>query len=80
LFFETVYLKIFALLRTHRRSANRDNNMDISGLFTWEEGLPRPQWDLIANFVESHYESDALHDAWTEAARQWLMKLTGAFE
>lgn len=33
--------------------------LDISGLLTWEEGLPSPQWDLIDTWVESRHEPDS---------------------
>ena len=49
--------------------------LDISGSLTWEEGLPRPQWDLIETWVASRCEPDSRQDAWVSAARQWLAEL-----
>jgi hypothetical protein len=49
--------------------------LDISDSFTWEEGLPRPQWDLLSTWVKECVEPDARHIAWTDIARQWLDKL-----
>ena len=52
--------------------------LDISGLSTWDEGLPRPQWDLIGTWVESRHEPDARHEAWVGVERQWLTELGAA--
>jgi hypothetical protein len=49
--------------------------LDISDSFTWEEGLPRPQWDLLSTWVKECVEADGRHQAWTDIARQWLDKL-----
>src|SRR5262249_18337812 len=50
-------------------------DIDISDSFTWEEGLPRPQWDLLSTWVESRVEPAEHAAAWTHIARQWLEKL-----
>jgi len=51
------------------------SELDISGLLTREEGLPRPQWDLIGPWIEAHCAPDARRDAWTAVERQWLAEL-----
>jgi hypothetical protein len=52
-----------------------NDNVDISGLLTWDEGLPRPQWDLVTAWVENCVPLHGRHDAWTTIGRQWLEKL-----
>src|SRR5262245_59972348 len=52
--------------------------LDISDSFTWEEGLPRPQWDLLANWVKTRVDPYDQPAAWTDIARQWLEKLRPA--
>src|SRR5262249_5828808 len=49
--------------------------LDITDALTWEEGLPRPQWDLIDSWVQSRNDPDDQHDAWVLATRQWLTHL-----
>lgn len=39
------------------------------------ESLPRPDWDVIASWVESHGEPDSLDETWTQIARDWLARL-----
>ena len=51
------------------------DGLDISGALTWEDGLPRPRWDLIRTWVESRREPPARRDAWAAVARQWLAEL-----
>jgi hypothetical protein len=53
----------------------RSEELDISSSLTWEEGLPRPQWDLINTWVESRCEPDSRQDAWDSVVRQWLAQL-----
>jgi hypothetical protein len=50
-------------------------HLDISDAFTWEEDLPRPQWDLIRTWVQTHVQPKDQADAWTDIAHQWLAKL-----
>lgn len=50
----------------------------IDDCLTWDEDLPRPQWDLIASFVDRMPES-AQDDAWDDILRQWLDRLAEAF-
>jgi len=52
--------------------------LDISDALTWEEGLPRPQWDLIETWVQSRADPDQHRDARIEAVRQWLSHLAQA--
>ena len=56
-----------------------DNELDISGSLDWEEGLPRPQWELIQTWVDSRCAPEAQYSAWVTIARQWLTELGGAF-
>jgi hypothetical protein len=49
--------------------------LDISDSFIWEEGLPRPQWDLLTAWVEARVAPDDRAAAWTDISRQWLEKL-----
>ncbi len=51
------------------------NDLDISGSLVWEDGLPRPRWDLIETWVESRCEPSARREAWTAVERQWLAEL-----
>jgi hypothetical protein len=37
--------------------------------------LPRPQWDLIEQWVESCCDPDDRYDTWTATVRQWLAEL-----
>src|SRR5262245_13377424 len=50
------------------------DELDISDSLTWEEGLPRPNWDTIQSWVESRPD-DEPEQAWTVAVRQWLSHL-----
>ena len=52
--------------------------LDLSGSLHWDEGLPRPQWDVISAWVLEHAPEQRL-DAWTTAARSWLTHLADAF-
>jgi hypothetical protein len=54
------------------------DEIDLSELLTWEEGLPRPQWDLINAWVESRGDPDRKHDAWAAIGRSWLGHLAQA--
>jgi hypothetical protein len=49
--------------------------IDISDLYTWEEYLPRPQWDLIADCVRDQIEAEVRAEVWADIARQWLARL-----
>jgi hypothetical protein len=51
------------------------NRIDISDSFTWEEDLPRPQWDLINTWVETQIAAEERDAAWAVIGRQWLEKL-----
>ncbi len=65
-------------LSVERRSgcnSMSDNEPDISVWLSWEDGLPRPQWDLIETWVESQHEPPARCGAWAGVGRQWLAEL-----
>jgi hypothetical protein len=48
---------------------------DISGLLSWEDGLPHPNWDLVSSWVEAHCSAANQREAWVAIAVQWLRKL-----
>jgi hypothetical protein len=52
--------------------------IDISSNFTWEENLPRPQWDILTTWVESRVDADEQGEAWDEIVRQWFQTLADA--
>jgi len=54
--------------------------LDITDSLDWEEGLPRPRWDLIESRVDSQIDPGAQWDVWTVAARQWLTELGAALD
>jgi hypothetical protein len=41
-------------------------------------GLPRPDWTVIRDWTEQHVAEEALDDAWTQLAQQWLEQLQRA--
>jgi hypothetical protein len=48
----------------------------VNGAFSFEEGYSRPDWKVIAEAVQQRITGpDDLNAAWTEAARQWVMRL-----
>jgi hypothetical protein len=49
--------------------------VDISGSLAWEEGIPRPQWDLLSAWIEERVGPEGRFKAWTEVCRQWLREL-----
>lgn len=51
------------------------DELDISGALTWEDGLPRPRWDLIGAWVEARRERPERRAAWAAVGRQWLTGL-----
>jgi hypothetical protein len=55
-----------------------ENLLDISSLLTWEEDLPRPQWEVIQEWIEAHCQPETAREAWNDAARQWLSQLDDA--
>ena len=55
-----------------------DSKFDISGSFSWEDGLPRPGWDLIERWVESRDEPAERRATWVAVGRQWLSELAQA--
>lgn len=52
--------------------------LDISNSMTWEEGLPRPQWDLIESWIEAQVAPDEWDAAYTAVGRQWLAVLSAS--
>src|SRR5262245_4768317 len=54
-----------------------EKDLDLSDSLSWADGLPRPQWDLIEAWVESHDEPER-RDAWVAAGRQWMAALGAA--
>jgi len=58
-----------------RRRLMSGNELDVSDSLAWEDGLPRPRWDLIETWVASHCDPDAWRGALEAAARQWLAEL-----
>ena len=50
-------------------------DLDISGSLTWDDGLPRPKWDLIESWVETNCAPDARRDTWIAVEKQWLAEL-----
>jgi len=55
-----------------------DEELDISSLLTWDDGLPRPMWDLVGTWIESNVSPDGRQEGWVAACRQWLIELASA--
>src|SRR5262245_683252 len=55
-----------------------DKIPDISGLLSWDEGLPYPQWELIQTVIESDRDQESRRAAWCSVGRQWLSLLASA--
>ena len=55
-----------------------NNEFDISASIAWEDGLPRPQWDRIAAWIEARGEPELQRITWEMASRQWLAVLAAA--
>jgi|GEM_PF-5908467 len=53
------------------------DDIDITDSFTWEDGLPHPQWDLIEAWVNSRYDLENQRDAWIAIGRQWFLRDAG---
>ena len=45
---------------------------DFNAWFPVPDGFPRPEWEAIRKFIESHSTEDHWSAAWTEIARAWL--------
>jgi hypothetical protein len=54
------------------------SELDFSTALTWEEGLPRPQWDLIKVWIDSRGDHEQADDTWAMVERQWLAHLAKA--
>src|SRR3954451_7508245 len=50
---------------------------DFNSWFAEAGGFPRPDWEAIRKFIQSHSTEDHWSAAWTEIARAWLER-TGA--
>lgn len=52
-------------------------NLDeVDGAFSFEEGFSRPDWRVISQAIQQRISGpDDLNIAWTEAARQWVVRL-----
>ncbi len=48
----------------------------IPGAITIRESLPRPNWDVIAAWVDNHLQEAMLDETWTQIARDWLSRLS----
>jgi hypothetical protein len=53
-------------------------SLDISSLLNREDCLPCPQWELIAQCVESSAEPEHHLEVWDDIVRQWLAQLARA--
>lgn len=54
------------------------DSFDIEPYLDWEDGLPRPNWDLIDATTSNDEKS--LHEFWTNAARHWLQILRDSLD
>lgn len=52
-----------------------DSLTPIPGAIEMRESLPRPNWNAIANWLESNVEPDSFHETWASIARDWLGRL-----
>src|ERR1051325_143312 len=51
------------------------DDFDITSALTWEDGLPRPQWDLIGSWIETRIPAEQHGDAWIDVGRRWMTQL-----
>lgn len=51
------------------------DGLDISVTLAWEDGLPRPWWDLVGQWVEAWHDPDDRPAAWAAVGRAWLAEL-----
>jgi hypothetical protein len=56
------------------------DSLDISGFVSWDDGTPRPRWDLINHWVDARMPTEQHGEAWTDISRQWLGILAEAFD
>ena len=61
-----------------RQRPDRSRQADISHFFTWHDGLPYPQWDLVRAWAESRRDAETRRRVWIDAGRQWLIELASA--
>lgn len=52
-----------------------DSLSPIPNAIAVREGLPRPNWDVIASWIDANVRADALNETWTQIARDWLTRL-----
>ncbi len=57
------------------RDTAMTSSPDVSDLMTMVEGLPRPEWEAIADRIEGDVGPDDRRAAWTCALRQWMDRL-----
>jgi len=50
------------------------SRIDLEDCLTWEEDLPRPQWDLLASYVEQ-LPDEQRREAWYGLVQQWVARL-----
>jgi hypothetical protein len=54
------------------------DRLDITSSCTWQEDFPRPRWDLLTAWIETHVDPADRPAAWADLTRQWLEKLREA--
>ena len=52
----------------------------IDGGFEIREGLPRPNWDIVFEWAQTHGDSVEPHELWTEIAAHWLSQLANTLK
>lgn len=55
-------------------------NVDLSklvGAFVLHDGLPRPQWPVIYDWIDANVDANEHASAWRAVAQQWLLHLAG---
>lgn len=53
--------------------------LDISDSVRWDDGIPRPHWDLIDAWIDTRVPTEMHGEAWTDISRQWLGMLADVF-
>lgn len=48
---------------------------NLSRFVIWDNGLPRPEWDRISEWMDQHAPLEMKLEMWGEIGRQWLTKL-----
>lgn len=52
----------------------------IPNAFAVRYALPRPDWEVIAAWVDAHVSIDLQDATWTQIARDWMMRLAHSLE